>query len=401
MQAIQSHLFAVREILAPVLRESKFKEHGRITPEEFVVAGDFLVYKFPVWQWEIGDKSKVRDFLPPDKQYLVTRGVPCLRRATSLAYTDADEDAERLLSFADASGVSTSGDGDEWVETHAGRKSTLDSMQNPGEIADIPDLDGTGDMAHGMGGLHLGDGSGSAGKDREASEIPDLDDIPDMEEDLEEEDEATAAPKSKPTATTTTSSAGAVQGGVIDASQIEPAKDNLLQVRTYDVLISYDKYYQTPRVWLIGYDENRTPLTPQHIFQDISADHAHKTVTIEPFIHSTSLQAASVHPCKHASVMKKVIERMNSSVVAEQLAQQAAAGGKPGSAVVSKEGKKKWLFGGSSKSSGAPKKDKSSAAGAGEEEQIEGMRVDFYLVVFLKFIASIVPTIEVDSTTSF
>jgi hypothetical protein len=29
------------------------------------------------------------------------------------------------------------------------------------------------------------------------------------------------------------------------------------------------------------------------------------------------------------------------------------------------------------------------------------MRVDFYLVVFLKFIASIVPTIEVDSTTSF
>jgi ubiquitin-like-conjugating enzyme ATG3 len=29
------------------------------------------------------------------------------------------------------------------------------------------------------------------------------------------------------------------------------------------------------------------------------------------------------------------------------------------------------------------------------------MRVDFYLVVFLKFIASIVPTIEVDSTTAF
>ena len=35
-----------------------------------------------------------------------------------------------------------------------------------------------------------------------------------------------------------------------------------------------------------------------------------------------------------------------------------------------------------------------------EEEDSEGMRVDFYLVVFLKFIASIVPTIEVDSTTS-
>lgn len=166
-------------------------------------------------------------------------------------------------------------------------------------------------------------------------------------------------------------------------------------------MITYDKYYQTPRVWLIGYDENRNPLAPQQIFQDISADHAHKTVTIEPFIHSTSLQAASVHPCKHSSVMKKVIERMNSSVVAEQLAQQAASGG-GSSAKAGKEGKKKWLFGGS-KSSSAAKKDKgaTSAAGGEGDDQVEGMRVDFYLVVFLKFIASIVPTIEVDSTTSF
>lgn len=51
-----------------VLRESKFKEHGRITPgkllapdqrvkaeetEEFVAAGDFLAFKFPVWQWYV------------------------------------------------------------------------------------------------------------------------------------------------------------------------------------------------------------------------------------------------------------------------------------------------------------------------------------------------------------
>jgi len=61
-------------------------------------------------------------------------------------------------------------------------------LQNPGEIRDIPDLDGTGEMTHGMGGIHLTDGSG-AGKEKEVSEIPDLDDIPDMEEDLEGEDE--------------------------------------------------------------------------------------------------------------------------------------------------------------------------------------------------------------------
>jgi len=330
---------------------------------------------------------------------LVTRGVPCLRRATSLAYTDADEDAERLLSFADTD--SPAPEGDEWVETHAGRKSTLDSLRNPGEIADIPDLDGVGDVTNGVSNIGLG-GSGGNGKEREVSEIPDLDDIPDMEEDLEDEDEATAAPKSASTAAAKskpTTSASIPVSGVVDVSQIEPARDNLLQVRTYDVMISYDKYYQTPRVWLIGYDENRNPLMPQQIFQDISADHANKTVTIEPFIHSTSLQAASVHPCKHSSVMKKVIERMNTSVVAAQLAQQGGDAKPASGSGTVKEGKKKW-FGGSGKSSSAAKKDKSSSA-AESDDQVEGMRVDFYLVVFLKFIASIVPTIEVDSTTAF
>ena len=38
-------------------------------------------------------------------------------------------------------------------------------------------------------------------------------------------------------------------------SEVEVAKGNLLQVRTYDVMITYDKYYQTPRIWLLGYDE--------------------------------------------------------------------------------------------------------------------------------------------------
>ncbi|CAA7260727.1 unnamed protein product [Cyclocybe aegerita] len=378
MQAIQSHLFAVREYLSPVLKESKFKEHGRITPEEFVAAGDFLVYKFPVWSWEKGDASKARDFLPADKQYLVTHGVPCLRRATSLAYTDADEDAERLLSFADSS--TPSADGDEWVETHAGRKAS-NANAKPGadhsDIAEIPDADD--DVAAGVGSLSLG------GKESKEPEVIDLDDIPDMEEDdLEDGDEATAAPKPKAPA----------PAAVAEPNPAEAAKGNLLQVRTYDVMITYDKYYQTPRVWLIGYDENGTPLTPTQIFQDISADHAHKTVTIEPFIHSASLQAASVHPCKHASVMKKVIERMNNSVVAEQLAQRKS----PVTSPKDKDAtKKKWF--GTRKSSGSSK-DIQAAAAEGDDEP-EGMRVDFYLVVFLKFIASIVPTIEVDSTTSF
>ncbi|KAF9526931.1 autophagocytosis associated protein [Crepidotus variabilis] len=358
--------------------------------EEFVAAGDFLVYKFPVWNWEKGDGTKVREFLPADKQYLVTRGVPCLRRATSLAYTDADEDAERLLSFTENPGAAA-GDNDEWVETHAGRKASK-SAGDASAIDEIPDIDGAGDedgLIDGIRGMSVGGGVTNGEGGSKEPDIIDIDEIPDMEEDdLEEADDAAAAPKTKPVAPPAVSKS--------DPSPPKPTNTNLLQVRTYDVMITYDKYYQTPRVWLIGYDENGTPLTPTQIFEDISADHAHKTVTIEPFIHSTSLQAASVHPCKHASVMKKVIERMNNSVVAEQLAQRKGSGVASPSTLSPKDTtKKKWGFG--RKASGTGKE----VQGPAEDEEVEGMRVDFYLVVFLKFIASIVPTIEVDSTTSF
>jgi hypothetical protein len=37
----------------------------------------------------------------------------------------------------------------------------------------------------------------------------------------------------------------------------EPAAGVLLAARTYDISITYDKYYQTPRAWLMGYDEVR------------------------------------------------------------------------------------------------------------------------------------------------
>jgi ubiquitin-like-conjugating enzyme ATG3 len=57
----------------------------------------------------------------------------------------------------------------------------------------------------------------------------DLDDIPDMDE---------------------------LEGfGTITAEDIAEAPSNILKTRTYDITITYDKYYQTPRVWLVGYDE--------------------------------------------------------------------------------------------------------------------------------------------------
>ena len=45
-----------RELLTQLLispQDSKFRESGMITPEEFVEAGDYLVYHCPTWSWSV------------------------------------------------------------------------------------------------------------------------------------------------------------------------------------------------------------------------------------------------------------------------------------------------------------------------------------------------------------
>ena len=81
MNLLHSALDKVRDRYAPISRTSTFRSTGQITPEEFVAAGDYLVYKFPSWSWS--DASSVArrvNYLPEGKQFLVTRGVPCHRR---------------------------------------------------------------------------------------------------------------------------------------------------------------------------------------------------------------------------------------------------------------------------------------------------------------------------------
>ena len=122
--------------------------------------------------------------------------------------------------------------------------------------------------------------------------------------------------------------------------------ENILRTRSYDVYITWDKHYRTPRVWLFGYDEHRNPLTHKQIFEDVSPEHAHKTVTYEYHPHENYM-ALSIHPCKHASVMKKLIANWNE-----------------------REGK-------------------------GKVDGIK-LRVDQYLFLFLKFIGTVIPTVEYD-----
>ncbi|POM64876.1 Autophagocytosis associated protein, partial [Phytophthora palmivora] len=284
---MQSLFHGVREYLTPVLTESSFEDKGLLTPEEFVKAGDLLVYKCPTWRWESGDPSLRRPYLPADKQFLVTRNVPCRRRVTSLEQSYQTEDA-------------VEGE-DEWVAassyaTEGGNSNAVtDLSEEMGEISlsDKPKKnENNGGILGAIVDEHFVDGASSA-----PSAEPELRDLSSYEEDdnLVEDDEAALGPSTS---------------SYLVASEPDDTDDAILRTRTYDLSITYDKYYQTPRVWLFGYDERNAPLSGDQMFEDIMQDYANRTVTMEAHPHRSSLVHASIHPCQHGAVMKRIIANL-------------------------------------------------------------------------------------------
>lgn len=61
----------------------------------------------PTWSWAAGDESRLKTFLPRDRQFLVTRGVPCFKRANAVLGLDALTESM----------VEGDGDGEDWVQT--------------------------------------------------------------------------------------------------------------------------------------------------------------------------------------------------------------------------------------------------------------------------------------------
>ncbi|EPB78526.1 autophagocytosis associated protein [Ancylostoma ceylanicum] len=94
---LKSTALSVGEMLTPVLKESKFRETGVLTPEEFVIAGDHLVHHCSTWKWsKAADSSRTRSYLPEDKQFLIVRNVPCHKRCRQMEY---DPSQEKVCSY--------------------------------------------------------------------------------------------------------------------------------------------------------------------------------------------------------------------------------------------------------------------------------------------------------------
>ena len=61
--------------------------------------------------------------------------------------------------------------------------------------------------------------------------------------------------------------------------------------RTYKISITYDFYYNTPRLWIQGTDDSNKPLTEADIYDDIMSDYKGKTVTMETHPHLGNIKA--------------------------------------------------------------------------------------------------------------
>jgi ubiquitin-like-conjugating enzyme ATG3 len=292
------YLRAAREWAMPTLKESAFLSKGVLTPQEFVKAGDELVFRCPTWQWESGDPKQAKSYLPSDKQYLITRNVPCRDRVSAM---------EQMLDMQ-----AGEGDNEDWLISHIiqqgenNLEDEFDILDQEGEIvAKTPEPESTAEDA--------------------AAEEDEYADMAGYEDDNVLHDDA----------------------AVVETPQ---ENDNLVRVRTYDLSITYDKYYQTPRVWMVGRSAEGQPLSGKEMMEDVITDYANKTVTIEGHPH-VSGPHASIHPCQHAKVMKTIVKNLSR---------------------------------------------KSSKAGDGDETI--GPMVEMYLFIFLKFVSSMIPTINYDFT---
>ncbi len=174
MNIFQSTLSSIRDHYSFISHTSNFRSTGQISPEEFVLAGDYLVYKFPTWSWaDASPELKRVNYLPPGKQYLVTRGVPCHRRLDENFAGEAgvadDLVQDGFLGVDDkegggGGGAGGDGEDDGWLRTGGGSE-----KEQAANIREVQTMSESGNL-------------GEKDADDDEDEIPDMEDDDDDNE---------------------------------------------------------------------------------------------------------------------------------------------------------------------------------------------------------------------------
>ena len=230
--------------ISPTLKQSKFYTEGILTPEEFILSGDYLVEKCPTWKWCSAKENLYNSALPKDKQYLVTT-------------VKSDSRAGDFLKNNEITEVQLE---DDWVEENVKISNKEEQPKKEITLNDNLNLDNP-------------------------ENFKDQNKIEKKENEVKERD---------------------------DFEIIDNDTDENTKMRTYDVSVTYDFYYCVPRMWLVGYDYKGRPLTANEMKEDVMPEYRNKTVTIEPQT-CTGIKNISVHPCRHSQLIKKMINDFQSS----------------------------------------------------------------------------------------
>lgn len=346
-QSINRTVLGIANLVTPVLKESRFREEGVITPAEFVAAGDHLVHQCPTWHWASGEKNYIQSYLPENKQYLCTKGVPCHKRFSQMFKVKGDEN--RVLEETDNDGG--------WID--AGFVETDDNSAD-----NDYDQFKSENVIKGIEAIDISESKSGDNGLNDDEEPEDFDAF--MQENMDDEEDDLIVQRVTPQPTSFT-----------DA---QASESDVLQTRTYDLYITYDKFYRTARFWLTGFDEHNKPLSASQMFEDFSQDHANKTITMEMHPHFTGVSMPSIHPCRQAELMKRLMDKIAGS--SENNSSETT---RPGTVV---------------SSIGAQNETPVGASNT-ESQQKRQLGVHQYLVVFLKFVQSVIPTIDYDFTRNF
>jgi len=74
--------------------------------------------------------------------------------------------------------------------------------------------------------------------------------------------------------------------------------------------IVYDEYYYTPRMYFTANNKEGHPVKNEDIRLDIQREYLDKTLTMEKFPFLEGVIMPTVHPCRHAAVLKTMSDSM-------------------------------------------------------------------------------------------
>ncbi|KAK8814377.1 hypothetical protein WA158_008239 [Blastocystis sp. Blastoise] len=384
-------------------------QNGKLTPDEFIQSGDYLVLHYPGWSWVSGDDLLLNSQLPQEKQYLIYKGVSCITRvqdyhkSTFTEKKPSDDDFEEWI--VTSSNTIDTIDKDtlsncEFVETVQlpSTKYTCLSSSCSGEDKDINRLcinlshsseclddfssydllsnesNTSNNSIHNQNTIHASSTNNistnntlismnisnlSIHNTNHSPEIlfqsllPDIHTVSYSVESSNEQNNHGNTNKNQTnniinqrndicsnqsidscnsnnnklnyphSSSPYVSSPSSSFSSINEISQEKDQVDfDFSNYRTYDISITYNRYYHTPHTFIIGYNHMGEELTLEEMLEDVEQDYTLKTVTYEHHPHlSSGCLYLSIHPCMHASTMASLYRQINMKDLDERIQQ--------------------------------------------------------------------------------